>query len=46
MFVDKAIIIMVTLNSINLKYGHAMLVLSLAYLHDDTFLRSSKEFIY
>ncbi len=27
------------------KYGHAVLVLSLAYLHDDTFLRSSKEFI-
>ena len=36
---------MVTINNKILKYGHAMLVLSLAYLHDDTFLRSSKEFI-
>lgn len=36
---------MITSNKIE-KYSFAMLALSLAYLHDDTFLKSSKEFIY
>ncbi len=35
---------MITSNKIE-KYGIAILALSLAYLHDDTFLQSSKEFI-
>lgn len=33
-----------TFNKIE-KYSVALLTLSLAYLHDDTFLKSSKEFI-
>lgn len=36
---------MITFNIIYKKYGLPVLMLSLAYLHDDTFLRSSKEFI-
>lgn len=36
---------MITLKKIE-KYSSAILLLSLAYLHDDTFLRSSKEFIH